>query len=83
MRDGKRPVFLTTEQITTLQDMILEKQYQLAAAQTDTLETASYGRLNEQMSHSTDLLLALASALPDEHKTSASPTTFDELNESA
>ena len=32
MRDGKRPVFLTTEQINTLQDMILEKQYQLAAA---------------------------------------------------
>ncbi|MEC7727263.1 MAG: hypothetical protein VX555_01190 [Pseudomonadota bacterium] len=81
MRDGKRPVFLTAEQIAALQDMILEKQYQLAAAQTESLHATDYAKLSEQMSHITDLLMALANALPESEELTTD--TRSDLRESA
>ncbi|MFY3775261.1 MAG: hypothetical protein FH752_02085 [Marinobacter adhaerens] len=68
MGNDKTPVLLTTEQIITLQDIILEKQYQLAATQSENEQVADYVGLTEQMSHTTDLLLALASALPGQEQ---------------
>lgn len=81
MRDGKRPVFLTTDQIATLQDMILEKQYQLAAAQAENLQSTDYAKLSEKMSHTTDLLMTLSNALPEPAE--SDPYALKELRESA
>lgn len=81
MRDAKRPVFLTANQIAALQDMILEKQYKLAASQSENLRSTDYAELSEQMSYTTDLLMTLATALP-EPRALTSDTRLD-LPESA
>lgn len=67
MKDNQIPIMLTSQQITTLQDMILEKQLEIATAQSERQSTASSSALREQMSHITDLLMALNTALPDNH----------------
>lgn len=67
MKDNQRPIMLTSQQITTLQDMILEKQLEIATAQSERQSTASSAALREHMSHITDLLMALNMALPDNH----------------
>lgn len=59
---------LTAKQITILQDLILEKQYQLAAKQSENQQAIEYTDLSEQMSHTTDLLIALTDALPENHE---------------
>ena len=67
MTDNQIPIMLTSQQITTLQDMILEKQLEIATAQSERQSTASSSALREHMSHITDLLMALNTALPDNH----------------
>lgn len=67
MRDQQVPLMLTRQQIDTLQDMILEKQLEIATAQSEGLNTEQAGDLREQMSHITDLLMALNIALPENH----------------
>lgn len=65
MRDQQIPLMLTRQQIDTLQDMILEKQLDIATAQTDGQTGEQVGDVREQMSHITDLLMALQIALPE------------------
>lgn len=68
MSNESRPVMLTTQQIAILQELILEKQYQLAAKQSENQHTLDYSHLSEQMSHTTDLLMTLTNALPEERE---------------
>ncbi len=65
MRDAQVPLTLTSQQIATLQDMILEKQLEIATAQSEGQTTEDAAALREQMSHITDLLMALNLALPE------------------
>jgi hypothetical protein len=66
MSEESRPVMLTARQIRFLQDLILEKQYQLAAQQSENQQSTDYSQLSEQMSHTTDLLMQLTDALPED-----------------
>jgi hypothetical protein len=65
MSNESRPVMLTAQQIRILQDLILEKQYQLAATQSENQQAIDYSHLSEQMSHTTDLLMQLTDALSE------------------
>jgi len=67
MRDQQIPLMLSRQQIDTLQDMILEKQLEIATAQSESQNAEHAGDLREQMSHITDLLMALNIALPETH----------------
>lgn len=75
MKDEQIPIMLTSQQITTIQDIILEKQYELATEQSDCEDSACSSRLRVKMSQITDLLMALNMALPESREQPPQPAS--------